>query len=108
MPSLPSRDAGRARRMAGPGRGRTREGSLTDSHDQVHNLEENYDGEYSAYYGRSQDGKGEFFGAVVSRRSSRREAIKAGLVLGVAASAGGALSEGAGAAPAPQGVSPLP
>jgi secreted PhoX family phosphatase len=76
-------------------------------------LDENYDGEYSSYYGRSQNGKGELFGEVVARRAGRRDAIKAGLVLGAAASgaASGATASGAAtaaAAPADQAAPPLP
>lgn len=77
--------------------------------EELRSLEENYDGEFSSYYGRSQDGKGEVFGEVLARRISRRGAIKAGMVLGTVAAgtdALGAATPGA-AAPAAQTASPL-
>ncbi len=82
----------------------------TLNQEQFRNLEENYDGEFSSYYGRSQAGTGEHFGEVLQRRISRRGAITAGLVLGAVA---GGLSDGhpgakpAEAAPAQQAPSPL-
>lgn len=74
--------------------------------DKLRTLEENYDGEFSAYYGRSQGGTGDYFGDVLSRRVSRRRAIKAGIVL----SAGAATASAgvAAAAPSEQLASPLP
>ena len=45
------------------------------SREDLRSLEENYDGEFSAYYGRSQGGVGEFFGDVLERRISRRGTI---------------------------------
>jgi secreted PhoX family phosphatase len=61
-------------------------------------LEENYDGEFSSFFGRSQAGTGDFFGDVVERRASRRDAFKSSLLLTAAAGSGG------GAATAAAGV----
>jgi len=66
----------------------------------IRSLEENYDGEFSSFYGRSQAGTGEFFGDLVEKRASRREAIKTGLVLTAAAVSGGAVAVVAGDAEA--------
>jgi uncharacterized protein len=64
----------------------------------LRSLEENCDGEFSSFYGRSQAGTGEFFGDVLERRASRREAVKAGLVL-TAGAAAGVAAAGAAAQP---------
>ena len=73
------------------------------------NLEENYDGEFSSYYGRSQNGKGELFGDVLERRLSRRGAVKAGMVLGAGAIGAGAVAGAERAAePAPRRAGRLP
>ena len=77
------------------------------------NLEQNYDGEFSSYYGRSQNGKGDLFGEVLERRLGRRGAVKAGLVLGAgaagASAAGGAqrlaAAPAAAASPSPSSAS---
>lgn len=62
--------------------------------DNLRNLEENYDGEFSSYYGRSQAGTGEYFGDVLARRMGRRGAIKAGMVLSAVAAADSMGSDG--------------
>jgi secreted PhoX family phosphatase len=62
-------------------------------------LAENYDGEYSAWEGRSQAGTGEVFADVFERRLGRRGAFKAGIVL-TAAAAAAARPPAAEAAPA--------
>ncbi len=80
----------------------------TLNQEQFRNLEENYDGEFSSYYGRSQAGTGEHFGEVLHRRISRRGAITAGLVLGAVAAGVADGDPGAkAAAAAQQAAAPL-
>ena len=56
----------------------------------LYSLEENYDGEFSAWEGRSPK-DGETLGQVIARRHSRRDVLKVSLALSGAALAAGAL-----------------
>lgn len=71
-------------------------------------LEENYDGEFSSFFGRSQGGTGDFFGEIVTRRARRRGAIKVGLMLSAAAAgtAASALGKAEAGGPSPGSAAP--
>lgn len=73
-----------------------------DPDNPLRSTDENYDGEFSAYLGRSDGGAGDFFADVVERRATRRGAIKAGLILTAAVAAGAATAAPAADAEATQ------